>query len=438
MHPVVLAITLLAAIATLLLPKKHALVPLIVVAFLTPFGQELMLGGLHFFAHRIVIVAGLIRLIYMRLSTRSRLIRRGLQRIDKIIFALIIVHAGTYILLYRSVSAIVYESAFLLEAGGGYFLCRYFIQDREAVLQVTKTLAIVAAVLSLCMGYEFLTRVNLFSYINGYPIVPWVREGRVRAQGSFANSITAGTFGATLFPLFFWLWKCRNHKILGIAGLVSSAAIAMTSMSGTGVMTVLGGILALCLWPIRNHMRVARWSIVLTVVLLALIMKAPVWFIIARFDVIGGHGWDRAHLIDLAVQHFSDWALMGTKDNATWGFVSWDQCDEFVFQAESGGIGCLFLFCVILSLGFGMIGKARKRAAGRLQEWFFWCLGAVLFAHVMGFWGIDYFDRIRVWWYLFLAMIPAATMTARYSIAKSKKAAPDIEMAPAIYVARSS
>jgi hypothetical protein len=28
----------------------------------------------------------------------------------------------------------------------------------------------------------------------------------------------------------------------------------------------------------------------------------------------------------------------------------------------------------------------------------------------MGFWGIDYFDVVRMWWYIFLAMVPAASM----------------------------
>jgi len=437
MHPVVLVITLLAALATLYLPKKHALVPLIVVAFLTPFGQQLMLGGLHFYAQRIVIIAGMIRLLRARLSSKLPLIVGGLQPIDKAIFALIIVHATAYILLYRNIGAISYESAFVLEAAGGYLFCRYCISDRQAVLQVSTALAIVAALLSVCMGFESLTRENVFSYINSYPIVPWIRLGRVRAQGTFANSITSSTFGATLFPLFFWLWKGTQEKLLGAIGLVASVVIVVASMSGTGIMTLLGGMLALCLWPVRKYMRGIRWGVVVTVLLLALVMKAPVWFIIARFDVIGGHGWDRAHLIDLAVRHFFDWALLGTKDNATWGFVSWDQCDEFVFQAESGGIACFILFMVIISRGFGMIGRARKRVEGRRQEWFFWCLGAVLFAHVMGFWGIDYFDRIRVWWYLFLAMIPAATMAIRAPATQRSRAVLVPDPVPLVYAANS-
>ena len=119
------------------------------------------------------------------------------------------------------------------------------------------------------------------------------------------------------------------------------------------------------------------------------------------------------------VRHFSDWWLLGTKTNASWGEDTWDACNEFVYQATSGGFATLVVFVAILSRAFGMIGKARKRAQGsHRQEWFFLCLGAVLFAHVMGFWGIDYFDVIRSWWYIFLAMIPASTLAARASIVK--------------------
>jgi hypothetical protein len=274
-------------------------------------------------------------------------------------------------------------------------------------------------VLAACMGYEYLTRRNVFSYINGYTIVPWVRDGRVRSQGTFANSITAGVFGATLLPLFFWLWKGGKARLLGVVGLAASGVIAVTSMASTGIMAFGAAILALCLWPIRNYMRALRWGIVITVLGLALAMRAPVWFIIARVDFVGGHGWDRAALIDATVRHFSEWWLLGATSTENWGADTWDACNQFVSEATSGGLATLVVFIAILSRVFGMIGAARKRVEGsRRQEWFFWCLGAALFANVMGFWGIDYFDIIRTWWYIFLAMIPAATMAARASIAE--------------------
>jgi hypothetical protein len=424
MNPIVLAATLLAALGVMLLPRRYALAPVLLVNFLTPTGQSLVIGGVHFMVIRIIIVAGLLRLIRAKSSSRMSLLSHGVQTIDKMFFTWAILHAVTFVLLFKDTGAVTYQVAFLLDACGGYLLYRYFIQDQEDVLRLIKTLALVAAVLAVCMEYEYLKRVNVFSYVNSYTIVPWVRDGRVRAQGIFSNSITAGVFGATLFPLFFWLWKGGKARLLGLVGLVASSVIAVASMASTGVMAYGAGILALCLWPIRKYMRSLRWGIVFMVLGLAMVMRAPVWFIIARVDFVGGHGWDRAALIDAAVRHFSDWWLLGTKSNANWGADTWDACNQFVYEATSGGLATFIVFVAILSRAFGMIGTARKRVeGGRRQEWFFWCLGAALYSNVMGFWGIDYFDVIRVWWYIFLAMIPAATLAAHASITKEPKSA---------------
>jgi hypothetical protein len=425
MQPVVLAAVLLAVLAVLVLPRKYAFAPVLVVVFLTPTGGQLLVGGFHFFAMRIIIVTGLLRLMWMKCSGGVRPFGNRLQLIEKMFFVWAALHATAFIILFMDTGAVTYQIGFLLDACGGYFLFRYFIQDMQDALRVIKTMALLAAVLAVCMGYEYHTQINLFSYINSSTIVPWIRDGRVRAQGIFANSITAGVFGATLFPLFVWLWKGGKATLLGVVGLAASSVIALSSMSSTGVMAYLAGILALCLWPIRKHMRPLRWGIVLTVLVLALVMKAPVWFVIARVDFVGGHGWDRAALIDSAVRHFSDWWLLGTKTNASWGDDMWDACNQFVYEATSGGLAAFVMFIALLSRAFAMIGSARKRVEGRRrQEWFFWCMGVALFAHVMGFWGIDYFDVIRTWWYIFLAMIPAVTMVARAGVEKDPGAVP--------------
>jgi hypothetical protein len=421
MNPVVLAAAVLAALALLVLPRKYAILPSLIVVFLTPAGQQLLFDGFHFFVPRIIAVAGLLRLVRMKVSSRTRLFGDGLKTIDKLFFAYAMLHAATFIFLFKDMGAVTYQLGLLLDACV-YLVCRCFIRDREDVLRIVKTMALVAVVLGTCMGYEYLSRVNVFSYINSFSIVPWLRDGRVRAQGTFSNSITAGTFGATLFPLFFWLWKGGKAKVFGILGLVAASAIAVTAMASTGIMAFGAGIFALFLWPIRKYMRALRWGVVLTVLALAMVMRAPVWFIIARVDFVGGHGWDRAALIDAAVRHFSDWWLLGTKTNAEWGADTWDACNQFVYEATSGGLATLVIFVAMLSWAFRVVGRARRQVEGSpRQEWFFWCLGAALYAHVMGFWGIDYFDAIRTWWYIFLAMIPAATIAVQRASLKSEK-----------------
>jgi hypothetical protein len=59
---------------------------------------------------------------------------------------------------------------------------------------------------------------------------------------------------------------------------------------------------------------------------------------------------------------------------------------------------------------FSRIGTARKSVEGdRNKEWYFWILGATLFSHVVGFFGISYFDQTRDSWFALLAIIVTAT-----------------------------
>jgi hypothetical protein len=411
MSPVVLAATLIAALLVLLLPRKYAIAPILVVTFLTPFGQQLNAGGFHLFVIRIMVLAGALRLLGAKFFSDKPLFPGGLNGLDRVFCLWAFVRGLAFILLYREGAAVANQMGFWLDAFGVYFLSLHLLQDREDVLRALKVFAFVAAILAATMSYEYLTQVNLFSYVGGSEIVPWTRGDRVRAQGVFGNSITAGAFGATLLPLFFWLWKSGKAKLWGVVGMAASTLVALTSVASTPITGYLAGILALGLWPIRRRMRWVRWGIVFAVTGLAFEMKAPVWFVINRINVAGGASWDRANLIDQTVRHFSDWWLFGSKTNAKWGYFTWDQCNQFVNEGLQGGAATLFLFLVLLRRGFGAIGKYRKQVEGDPQEWFSWCLAAALFAHVIVFMGIDYFDQTRTLWFIFLAMISVATLS---------------------------
>lgn len=410
MQPVVLVATLIAMIALIALPRKYALLPALFVIFLTPTPQ-LVFGGFHFTAVRLVVLAGFARLIRDAISRQGRLWSHGIQSIDILLVALVALQALAFSLRFGDLGAVTYQSGLLLDACL-FIECRHLIRDYQDVVRITKTMVVIAVLLAGCMTFEYLTRTDLFSYISASTIVPDLRNGAARAQGPFSNSITAGTFGAVLFPMFFWLWKDRHSRTFGAVGMVASVIVSYTAQSSTAISALLGAFLGLGLWSVRHRMRQIRWGILIVIVSLALVMKAPVWYLMARIDIAGGHGWDRAALIDAAYRHFSSWWLLGTQANASWGADTWDACNEFVFQATAGGIGCLILFIALLTKGFSLLGRARKRARNSAREWFVWCFGAALFANFVGFWGVDYFDMIREWWYIFLAMIPAVCFYA--------------------------
>jgi hypothetical protein len=143
-------------------------------------------------------------------------------------------------------------------------------------------------------------------------------------------------------------------------------------------------------------------------------MKAPVWAIIGRIDLTGSSsGYHRYMLVDTCIRHFSDWWLIGTKHYNEWGSDMWDLSDQYVAYAVTGGLATLVSFIAIIFYSFRELGTARKYVArDKRYEWLLWCLGASLFAHVMAYFGIGYFDQMQVVWFVLLAMISATTTHA--------------------------
>jgi len=168
-------------------------------------------------------------------------------------------------------------------------------------------------------------------------------------------------------------------------------------------------------------MRLVRWGLALTLVALHLVMKAPVWALIARVDLTGSSSsWQRFFLVDSCIRHFSDWWLLGCKHYNDWGWGMWDLCNQFVVAAFTGGLVTLVLYIAIFKRSFGAIGTARKQVNGdRGQEWLLWCLGADLFANVVASFGINYPAQAMMGFFPLLACISVATFEARQATVRS-------------------
>jgi hypothetical protein len=301
------------------------------------------------------------------------------------------------------------------------------IQDEEDVLRIVKALAIIMAILTICILNEKFRGQNVFGYLGGVPLVPEFRDGAVRPQGPFGHPLLMGAFAATMVPLFVWLWISGKARVLGLVGLISSTALTLASASSTPLMAYAAAIMGICFWPMRRQMRPIRWGLVIVLITLHLIMKAPVWFLITHIDLIGASsGYHRAELVDQFIRHFWDWWLVGTKDNASWGWDMFDLSNQYVAEGVTGGLLGLAFFIGMISRGFGRLGDARKIADGdRDQEWLVWLLGSSLFAHCVGFFGVSYWDeKTQVAWFALFAMICATTTVAVFQTAKESETVP--------------
>jgi hypothetical protein len=410
MHPVVLAVVLISILLMWVLPRKYAVVPFLLAVFLTPFGQQIYIAGLHIFASRMLIMGGLVRLVVAKKFSKTDVIAGGLTSIDKVFILWVLFRAAATVLEFLDKASIINQSAFLIDSLGGYFLLRFLIRDQEDISLVIKTFAFVVVVLASTMVNEKVHNLNVFGYIGGR-LNPFYRDGAIRSQGTFSGPIEAGAFGATVLCLFVWLLWSGTSRFIGMLAVIGSVVMVGTSASSTPMLAFGGAILAILFWPLRRNMRAIRWGLVILLVSLHLTMKAPVWMLINHVDIIAGSsGYHRAMIIDACVRHFSDWWLIGVKSSKDWGWDMWDQANQFVADAENGGLATLVCLIVTVSRCFGRLGTARRLSAGkRSKELLFWLLGGTLFSYVVAFFGLSFTDQLGFSWYALLAMICAST-----------------------------
>lgn len=410
-NPVVLVLMILAIILILVLPRKWAIIPFLFVGLLIPVGQVIVVGGVHLFVLRLIILFGCLRLSFSKMMSPGPLLAGGFGWLDHLFLWCTLCQGIAAILLFRDTGALINQFGFLLDYIGGFFILRFLIHDKENLFRAIKCFAVIALIVAVCMVRERFTMQNIFGYIGGR-LIPEVREGRIRAQGPFEHELLAGAFGATLLPLFCLLWKNGKAKLLASAGLIGSALITWTSNSSTSMLAFAAGIFGILLWPLRHNMRKVRWGIVFGLAALQCVMKAPVWFLIGRIDLTGSSsGYHRAELVDAFIRHFSDWWLIGVKDTSQWGWDLWDSQNQFVNVGQNGGLIAFVLFIALISLCFSRLGRARKAANDdRNEQWYFWFLGVALFANITAFFGVNYFDQSKLAWFALLAMISAATV----------------------------
>jgi hypothetical protein len=305
-----------------------------------------------------------------------------------------------------------------------YYLLRFLIRDLDEVPRIIKLISVTIVVLALLMLIEKSTTRNIFSVFGGVAVNTMVDEGgRLRCQGPFRHPILAGTFGATLLPLFLGLrFQGRRFRHLANAGIVAATVIVLTAHSSGPVVACVFVVIGMMLWHLRDHMRAVRWGGVFAIIALHIIMKDPIWALYGRLsELLGGTGYHRTYLITAAIKHFDEWWLMGTHYTAHWmpytlGFYpnQVDITNQFINEGVEGGLVTMVLFIILLSLCFRAVGRlvhfteTLRPFSSRIMVW---SLGVALLAHVVSFMSVAYFDQNVVMFYLLLACISLCSET---------------------------
>jgi hypothetical protein len=391
LHPLVAVWLLIAVVLILALPREKGIAPFLLAFFTIPIGQVVVWGGLHFTALRILIIAGLVKRLIPQSSSSAGKYPGGFNAIDQVVILWAISTTVVSSLQWMETAATIKFLGDLLDIFGGYMVVRFLVPDAEGVKRMIKVLAVVCAINGATMINEKITEMNVFGLVGGISLASTVRDGHIRASGVM-GCLYAGAFAGVLIPLFVWLWGERRSRMFAIVGLAGATAMVITSYSSTSWLALMGSSVGLAFWPLRKRMRLIRWGLVSMLVGLHLVMKAPVWALIARIDLTGSSSGDqRYELVNNCILHFRDWWFLGYRHPGDWGWGMWDLVNQFVAVAISGGLISLIFYIAIFKRSFGAIGKARKQAEGdSRQEWLLWCLGSALFANVVASFGISF------------------------------------------------
>jgi len=409
LHPLSAAAIALGALLMFTLPRRFATWPIILMACLIAPAQRIVIATLDFDLLRIMVVIG-----WMRLIARNEW--RGYRgcACDLAIAVWSLYAVMTTSILSGSVSGFVNALGKAFDAIGMYFLCRALIRDWQDLRTMVLGFVLISIPVAGAFLVESRTARNLFAFLGGVPEITIVRDGRLRCQGAFAHPILAGCFWASVLPLVLaqW-WQDRHGKLLAIIGSITFLTIVATCASSTPVAALFFGAVAAVFYFVRMHMRLVRWLLLLSIIALHLSMKAPVWHLIARIDLVGGStGYHRFNLIDQAIRHLEEWWLMGsTRGTAHWGWGTHDVTNQYLVEGLRGGLVLIALFVAVLSLSFRGVGQLLRRfehdpPVRRLA----WAMGVCIFIHVMNFWAVSYFGQIVMLLYLHLAMVASLSL----------------------------
>src|SRR4051812_42186315 len=181
-----------------MLPRRYAFVPIVIAGCYMTLGQALLVGGLHFYVLRVLILFGVARTIF-----RRELSSIALNGIDGVLDAGVLVSTFLFVLFDGTNVTLVGKLGSAYDALGTYMLVRATVRNIDDVVAVLRACALVIIPLAVPFIIESLTGRNLFSAaLGGVRLLSEVRDGHVRCAGPFKHPILAGTFGATAVPAF--------------------------------------------------------------------------------------------------------------------------------------------------------------------------------------------------------------------------------------------
>ena len=416
------SILVLLAAVVLMAPRRWALLGIMAGVLYLTQRQSIVVLGLNMYPMRFLELVGFVRVVRRGEFVLSRM--NGMDR--ALIWAYVYV-TTVYLIRtsfgYGTSADIAMTSNFsklgqMVDVLLCYFAFRGLMANGDDLRWLLRRFVLLLVPYVLLLLIERQTGSNPLHLVGAIPTV-WIDDngGRVRCLGSFMHPSLLGTLGASFMLLYVGLAFDKIYRISAIAGLGLCLAIVLLANSGSPLTFVMVGVTAWLLWPIRTRMFVVRGAIVVGLLLLALVMKDPLWYLPTKMSLLfGGSGWHRSYLMEQGANHIDKWWLAGMPLDLTQDWFPYlvlgaaDMTNLYLGFGVDAGVVAIILLVLLLTRTFGWLGKAlatvrRSSPPFREHELLLWGLGAVLMGHIVNFLAITYFDQTNVVWLMQLAAI---------------------------------
>lgn len=408
------SILIVLVAVVLLASRRWALVAMALGVLYLTEAQAVDMLGFNMFAVRFLEIAG-----FARVMARREFSLSNMNEIDRLFITLYLF--TTVVFLLRSNEGQAYTIGIAVDAFLCYFTFRGLIEGIEDFRWFLCAFIVLLVPYLALLIIEYATGHSPFEIMNLTSRVGWVRGDRFRCFGSFRHPSLLGSLGASFLPLYIGLCFSKSNRTFAISGIVLCLGIVWVSNSGGPLNFAIFGVLSWLVWPWRDRMRHVRRAILVATVVLALVMKAPIWYLPTHFS-FGGDAWHRSYLIDVTIKHLHEWWLWGMPVSKTSDWFPYtlpingtaDITNVFIGFGLSAGLVAIVLLIWLLVAAFRSLGKelAELRTTSLRpseSEYLLWGLGAMLVGHIVNFIAITYFDQFYVIWFMQLAFISALT-----------------------------
>jgi hypothetical protein len=273
--------------------------------------------------------------------------------------------------------------------------------------------------------YEYFFNTNLFSIVGRSAIT--VRDGEVRASGTFSHAILFGSFAAAIVPLLWADHKYQKNSIRIIA-ILSCLFIIFASQSSGPIIAIVAAFFFLYFFRWKQYGRILSWSILFSALFIHVAREMPIWhFFYVRVSIkASSTGYHRYLLTDAAVKEFWNWWLLGYGDTGPqWHLKYWaythatftDMTNHYLLEGVRGGFLAMLLFMILCFKSVKILGSYAISQPDPRDQWLWWGFTVSMITHCITFLSVAYFGQITLLLYMTIAV-------AAYALDESKKQVP--------------